>query len=81
MQFLRHMRDFFNLMYKIVAKEEEMSQTEGDGREEEEEEKDDRDDEYIVRQLVTLSCVGVGFSNVSKGIMWRIMCIHRKLHV
>ena len=80
MQFLRHMRDFFNLMYKIVAKEEEMSQTEGDGREEEEE-KDDRDDEYIVRQLVTLSCVGVGFSNVSKGIMWRIMCIHRKLHV
>ena len=68
MQFLRHMRDFFNLMYKIVAKEEEMSQTEGDGREEEEE-KDDRDDEYIVRQLVTLSCVGVGFSNVSKGIM------------
>ena len=66
MQFLRHMRDFFNLMYKIVVKEEEMSQTEGGGREEEEEEKDDRDDEYIVRQLVTLSCVGVGLSNLPK---------------
>ena len=64
MQFLRHMRDFFNLMYKIVVKEEEMSQTEGGGREEEEE-----DENIIRRQLVTLSCVGIGFSNVSKGIM------------
>ena len=67
MQFLRHMRDFFNLMYKIVVKEEEMSQPEGDGREEEEEER--TDENIIRRQLVTLSCVGVGFSNVSKGIM------------
>ena len=60
-------------MYKIVVKEEEMNQAEGDGREEEEEEKDDRigrDDEDIIRrELVTLSCVGVGFSNFTKGIM------------
>ena len=71
-QFLRHMRDFFNVVYKIVAEEEEMSQEGGDsgGREVEEGARTEGDDgDVIRRQLVTLSCVGVGFSNVSKGIM------------
>jgi hypothetical protein len=60
-EFLRHMRDFFQLVYKVEVKEEVVD-TEGDGEEEEE-----RD--TITRQLVTLSCVGVGYSNYSKGIM------------
>ena len=70
-QFLRHMRDFFNVVYKIVAEEEEMSQEGGDsgGGEVEEGARTEGDDgDVIRRQLVTLSCVGVGFSNVSKGL-------------
>ena len=55
------MRDFFQLVYKVEVKEEVVD-TEEDGEEEEE-----RD--TITRQLVTLSCVGVGYSNYSKGIM------------
>lgn len=47
-QFLRHMRDFFQVTYKIDCQEEQM------------------DD--ISRQVVTLTCVGVGFSNFSKGM-------------
>lgn len=62
-QFLRHMRDFFQIMYKVEVKEEDM-ETELEEEEEVEEERD-----TITRQSVTLSCVGVGFSNYSKGIM------------
>ena len=61
-----------HVVYKIVAEEEEMSQEGGDsgGREVEEGARTEGDDgDVIRRQLVTLSCVGVGFSNVSKGIM------------
>lgn len=47
-QFLRHMRDFLQVTYKIDCQHEEM------------------DD--ISRQVVTLTCVGVGFSNFSKGM-------------
>ena len=56
------MRDFFQLMYKVDVQEEEMQG--GEDQEGEEQEEDS-----ITRQLVTLSCVGVGFSNYSKGIM------------
>ena len=45
-------------MYKLVVKEEEMGDSE-----------DSSDGEIVKRQLVTLSCVGVGYSNFSKGIM------------
>ena len=58
------MRDFFQLMYKVEVKEEVVD-TEGDGEEMAGEEERDT----ITRQLVTLSCMGVGFSNYSKGIM------------
>ena len=52
------MRDFFQLMYKIEVKENDLELTEDV----------DRGRDNITR-LVTLSCVGVGFSNYSKGIM------------
>ena len=58
------MRDFFQLVYKLEVKEE-VVETERDGEEGAGEEERDP----ITRQLVTLSCVGVGFSNYSKGIM------------
>ena len=64
-QFLRHMRDFFQVVYKVAVQEEELETAgggdSGDGEGEER--------ETVSRQLVTLSCVGVGFSNYSKGIM------------
>lgn len=47
-QFLRHLRDFFQVTYKIDCQQEEM--------------------EDITRQVVTLTCVGTGFSNFSKGM-------------
>ena len=59
-QFLRHMRDFFQIMYKVEVKTEDL---EGSGEDEGEEANS------ITRQLITVSCVGVGFSNYSKGIM------------
>ena len=63
-QFLRHMRDFFQVVYKVAVQEEELETAGGDSGEGEGEER-----ETVSRQLVTLSCVGVGFSNYSKGIM------------
>lgn len=64
------MRDYFQLVYKVVVEEEEMNPEDSDGREEEEDDRTEAEDEDTIRrQLVTLSCVGVGFSNVSKGIM------------
>ena len=53
-------------MYKIEVKGEEMGSESGE--EEDGEEKTESDS--INRQCVTLSCVGVGFSNYSKGMKW-----------
>ena len=61
MQFLRHMRDFFQLTYKVESKEEDLHELESS--------EDDSGQELgLRRQIVTLSCVGVGYSNFSKGI-------------
>ena len=59
MQFLRHMRDFFQLTYKIESKEQDLQESDDDSGQE----------LSLRRQIVTLSCVGVGYSNFSKGIM------------
>ena len=54
------MRDFFQITYKIESKEQDLQ----------EELDDDAGHELSLRrQIVTLSCVGVGYSNFSKGIM------------
>ena len=58
MQFLRQMRDFFQLTYKIESKEQDLQESDDSGQE-----------LSLKRQIVTLSCVGVGYSNFSKGIM------------
>ncbi len=55
-QFLRHLEDFFQLVYKVESKYVVL-------------ETDMDNVESLNRQLVTLSCVGVGLSNFSKGIM------------
>ena len=57
MQFLRHMRTFFQLTYKIESKEEDLQ------------EMDSEQEIGLRRQIVVLSCVGIGYSNFSKGIM------------
>jgi len=57
MQFLRHLRDFFQLTFKVDCKDDEQLDS-------------------IPRQTVTLSCVGVGFSNFSRGIVWTGFCVH-----
>ena len=59
MQFLRHMRDFFQVTYKIDSKELDLQDSDSINEEEE---------ISLRRQVVTLSCVGVGYSNFSKGI-------------
>ena len=49
-------------MYKIENKEEELTQ--------EEESKDELENsDSVNRQILSLSCVGIGFSNFSKGIL------------
>ena len=58
MQFLRQMRDFFQLTYKIESEEQDLQESDDSGQE-----------LSLKRQIVTLSCVGVGYSNFSKGIM------------
>ena len=57
------MKDFFQLMYKIEVKEDDLELAEDVGEV-------DRERESVTRQVVTLSCVGIGFFNYSKGIMW-----------
>ena len=52
------MRDFFQLTYKIESKEQDLQESDDSGQE-----------MSLKRQIVTLSCVGVGYSNFSKGIM------------
>ena len=64
-QFLRHIKEFFHLVYKIESKEEELGAVEESGCGSSE----IAEDEVLSRQIVTLSCVGVGYSNFSKGIM------------
>ena len=54
-QFLRHIRDFFQLVYKVEGSAQEL------GLEESE--------EPVTRQILSLSCIGIGFSNFSKGIL------------
>ena len=49
-QFLRHMRDLFQVTYKVDSKKEEIEET-------------------LTRQDITLTCVGVGYSNYTKGIL------------
>ena len=68
MQFLRHMRDFFQLTYKVETTQEELQ---GESKEREEEDDDGESDSGHVfsRETVTLSCVGVGCSNFGKGIV------------
>lgn len=61
-QFLRHMKDLFQLMYKIEVKEDDLELAEDVGEV-------DTGRESVTRQVVTLSCVGIGFLNYSKGIM------------
>ena len=68
MQFLRHMKEFFQLTYKVEAEEEEL----GAVANEEEEEEGGRGSEGEVslsRLVVNLSCVGVGYSNYNRAIM------------
>ena len=57
MQFLRHMKEFFQLTYKVEAEEEEEG---GHGSEGE---------VSLSRLVVNLSCVGVGYSNYNRAIM------------
>lgn len=57
MQFLRHMKEFFQLTYKIESREVDLQEV------------DDEQELGIRRHVVTLSCVGVGYSNLSKGIL------------
>ncbi|XP_033737643.1 RNA 3'-terminal phosphate cyclase-like protein [Pecten maximus] len=52
-QFLRHIRDFLQVMFKVEM----------------EPKKEDEDDLQIGAEKLTLTCVGVGYSNVSKAIM------------
>lgn len=61
-QFLQHMKQFFQLAYKVESSEEELaaaSEESGCGSQ----------GEVLSRRSVTLSCVGVGYANFSKGIM------------
>ena len=59
MQFLRQMRDFFQLTYKIESKEQDLQESDNDSGQE----------LSLKRQIVMLSCVGIGYSNFSKGIV------------
>ena len=54
-QFLRSMKEFLQLTFKVEGKKEELEELE--------------DGEQLSRLVVTLSCVGVGYSNFNKGIM------------
>ncbi len=53
------MKEFLQLTFKVDGKEEELKSPE-DSEEE---------GETLSRLIVTLSCVGVGYSNFNKGIM------------
>ena len=61
-QFLLHMKQFFQLSYKVQRKEEELQAADESGR-------GSSEGVELSRCSVTLSCVGVGYSNINKGIM------------
>ena len=68
MQFLRHMRDFFQLTYKVETTQEEL-QVDSEEREGEDDDGESDSVHVFSRETVTLSCVGVGYSNFGKGIV------------
>ena len=68
MQFLRHMRDFFQLTYKVETTQEEL-QVDSEEREGEDDDGESGSGHVFSRETVTLSCVGVGYSNFGKGIV------------
>ncbi len=55
-QFLRYLKDFFQLVYKIENKEVKLKSND-DGQ------------ECVSILEVSLSCVGIGLSNFSKGMI------------
>lgn len=57
-QFLRHIKDFFQVVYKVESSVEELG-----------EDINNDSNDFVSRQVVSLSCVGIGFSNFSKGIL------------
>jgi hypothetical protein len=58
------MKEFFQLTYKVTGEEETLSAPSDSDAEGEESE-----GATLSRLIVTLSCVGVGYSNFNKGIM------------
>ena len=68
MQFLRHMREFFQLTYKVETTQEEL-QVDSKEREGEDDDGESDSEHVFSRETVTLSCVGVGYSNFGKGIV------------
>ncbi len=67
-QFLRHLKQFFQVTFNIQSRKEEI-------KEDKEDVKDStglakmKAPVELARETVNLSCVGVGYSNFSKGIM------------
>ncbi len=54
------MKDFFNLMYKVESIDEDIVTDHDDS--------EIADGEILSRQIVTISCVGIGYLNFSRGI-------------
>ena len=59
-QFLRYLKEFLQLTYKVSGKEEELKPADDEG---------EVSGQKLNRLLVTLSCVGVGYANINRGIM------------
>ncbi|GFO01211.1 RNA 3'-terminal phosphate cyclase-like protein [Plakobranchus ocellatus] len=64
-QFLRHIRDFFQVVFNIKVDKKTTSAARGDGTNEGEGEEEEL---KIGGDKLILTCVGVGYSNVSKAI-------------
>ncbi|GFN96620.1 RNA 3'-terminal phosphate cyclase-like protein [Plakobranchus ocellatus] len=64
-QFLRHIRDFFQVVFNIKVDKKPTSAARGDGTNEGEGEEEEL---KIGGDKLILTCVGVGYSNVSKAI-------------
>ena len=60
-QFVEYMKEFFQLTYKVEKKEEKLAAAEESGC--------GLEGEVLTRRIMTLSCLGVGYSNFNKGIM------------
>ena len=63
------MKEFFQLTYKVVGEEEQLSESESASVEEERRKEVTGTAASMNRLLVMLSCVGVGYSNLNRGIM------------